>query len=192
MKEDTGIKVGDLMTREFVHATSETDLLNCARIMIKKRVGSLILKENDNLSGILTEHDVLWALIKKSKKGLENIKARDIATKKVLTIKPEADLSEALDKMNKKKTRRLPVVFKGKVIGLITIKDILKFCPALLGSAEGIMEIKEISEKQKRYGTRQFDGERRFKDGMCEECGNFDLVSKIDGRLLCEACIDAM
>ena len=52
---DTGIKVGDLMTRNFIWVKPETDLKKCAKTMIKKRVGSLIIKEGDKLKGILTE-----------------------------------------------------------------------------------------------------------------------------------------
>ena len=47
---DTGIKVGDIMTRNFVSTSPETDLRNCAKLMVKKRVGSLIIQEGEKLS----------------------------------------------------------------------------------------------------------------------------------------------
>jgi len=181
------LKVGEIMTRDFVYVLPDTNLFDCAKVMIKKRVGSLVLKQDNRLGGILTERDILWALTKKSKKGLKNIKAKDIATRKVVTIKPEADISEALDKMNKKKKRWLPVIANKKLIGLVTIKDILKFRPSWLESAGEIMRIREESEKLKRR-----ENPRTGVEGMCEECGNYDLLSKVDGRLLCESCVDSM
>ena len=70
---DTGIKVGDLMTRNFIHVAPETNLRQCAKTMIKKRVGSLIIKDGDKLKGILTEKDIIWAIVKKSKKDLNKV-----------------------------------------------------------------------------------------------------------------------
>ena len=61
-----GIKVGDLMTRNFIRADPEMDLAKCAKRMIKKRVGSLVITEGDVLRGILTEKDIVYAVVKKS------------------------------------------------------------------------------------------------------------------------------
>lgn len=186
----TGIKVGDIMTRNFVSAKPDTNLIDCAKEMVKKRVGSLIVKDGHKLVGVLTERDILWAMIKKPKAELENVKARDIATRKIVAVKPSADVYEALQKMKKQKYRRLPVVFKGNVIGLLTIKDILRIQPELFETAGEIMQIKEESEKLRRMQTSKRT--QAIDEGMCEECGNYDLVSKIDSRLLCESCRDAM
>jgi CBS domain-containing protein len=117
---DTGIKVGDLMTRNFIYVAPDTNLRQCAKTMVKKRVGSLIIKDGDKLKGILTEKDIIWAIVKKSKKDLKNIQAKALMKRKVVTIKPGADITEAMKKIKKKKIRRLPVVEKGKLIGFLT------------------------------------------------------------------------
>ena len=59
----SGIKVGDIMTRNFVSVNPETSLIECAREMMKKRVGSLVLREGTKLIGLLTEKDVLKLLV---------------------------------------------------------------------------------------------------------------------------------
>ena len=84
---ETGIKVGDIMTRNFISIKPDTNLIDAAKTMIKKRVGSLILEEKGELKGFITERDIIWALVKKSKKDLRNIKAKDISMKKIPTIK---------------------------------------------------------------------------------------------------------
>ena len=188
----TGIKVGDVMTRNFVSAKPDANLIECAREMVKKRVGSLLIKEKQKLVGIITERDILWAMIKKSKADLKNIKARDIASRKIVTISPSVDVYDAIEKMKKHKYMRLPVVVKGNVIGLLTIKDILRIEPALFDTASEIMQIREEYEKRKRMegrGSRAGSGSW-LREGMCEECGNFDLLYKIDNKLLCEPCRD--
>ena len=190
-KMKTGIKVGDIMTRNFVSAKPDTNLIDCAKEMVKKRVGSLVVKDGQKLVGVLTERDILWAMIKKPKAELENVKAQDIATKKIVAIKPSADVYEALQKMKKQKYRRLPVVFKGNVVGLLTINDILRIQPELFETAVEIMQIREESDKIRRMHVSKGAG-KAMDEGMCEECGNYDLVSKIDDRLLCESCREEM
>ncbi len=149
------IKTGDLMTRNFIHISPETSLHKCMETMIKKRVGSLVLKDNEKISGILTEKDIIWAFYKKKGKEIDKIKAKDVATKKIISIRPDASLEEAIKKMNKKKIRRLPVISNKQMRGYLTQKDILKFNPTLFESLNEISSIKEETEKLKRQEIAQ-------------------------------------
>lgn len=180
---DTGIKVGDLMTRNFIHVTPKTNLKDCAKIMVKKRVGSLLIAEGEELKGILTEKDIIWAIVKKSYNNLEKIKASDLMRKKVTTIKPSADITDAMKKFKKKKIRRLPVVERKKLIGFITTNDILRIDPGLFQAIAETIKIREEKNKLKRHGTST---EKR--SGRCEECGTFDLLYKDENQWLCDGC----
>lgn len=182
-----GIKVGDIMTRNFFSVSPETSILECAKKMTKKRVGSLILEEKGILKGIITEGDIIWALTKKSKRDLSNIKASEIAPRKLVTIKPSADLYEALQKMNRTKYRWLPVTIKKNIIGFLTLKDILKIEPGLFEIAGDYFKIREESKKLERRKTG-----KKFTEGLCEDCGNYGLLYNIDGRIICDSCRDAM
>jgi signal-transduction protein with cAMP-binding, CBS, and nucleotidyltransferase domain len=182
-----GVKVGDIMTRNFTSVSPKTSLLDCAKYMVKKRVGSLILQDDNRLKGIITEGDIIWALTKKSRKDLSKVNASEIAPKKLVTIKPSADLYEALQKMKRTKYRWLPVTINKNIIGFLTIKDILRIEPSLFDTASEIMQIKEESEKLKRRKAGE-----AFSEGLCEECGNFNLLYKIDSRMICEDCRDEM
>ena len=181
----TGVCIGDLMTRNFIWVSPDTNLKKCAKTMIKKRVGSLIIKEGDKLKGILTEKDVVWAVVKKGKKGLQDIKAKDLMKRKVVTIKPSTYVEDALQRMRKKKVRRLPVVENKKVIGMLTMNDILKMDPFLFEMIAETVKIKEETEKLKK---RTIQGPR--KQGVCEECGEFDLLYRDDGEWVCEGCYE--
>ncbi len=186
-KMEIGVKVGDIMTRNFVSVSPSTSLLDCAKKMVKKRVGSLILSEGNELRGILTEGDILWAMTKKSRKDLNKIKAEEIAPKKTITIKPSADVYQALQKMKKTKYRWLPVTVNKNIIGFLTLKDILRIEPSLFDIASGIMQIREEGDKLKRKKSGEL-----FSEGTCEECGNFNLLYKIDNRMICEDCRNDM
>ena len=110
------ILVADVMTRDPIAVKPDTNLLECSRKMVKKRVGSLLVVENKKLVGFISEKDILWALVKKSKKDLSKIKAIDICQKKIITIKPSATIKEATDKMKKLKFERLPVINNGNLV----------------------------------------------------------------------------
>lgn len=178
------------MTRDLITAKPTISVRDAAKIMTKKRVGSLLLIENETLKGILTEKDIIWALSKKTKKDLAHILAKDICAKKLTTIKPSADLYDAIRLMRKKKFRRLPVTVKKRVIGYLTLKDILRIQPELFEIAKehhAISDVREESQKIKRIKTSE-----RFREGLCEECGNQDMLYKEDNGLICESCRDAM
>ena len=186
-----GVKVGDIMTRDFVSVNPNVSVIDCARLMIKKRVGSLVLQEDKKLKGLLIERDIIWAMTKRPVEELKNIKAKDLAKKKISIIKPSADLYDALQKMRKSKYRWLPVVVKKKVIGFLTLKDIIRIEPDLfeIAHSQGAFEIKEEKEKLRRRERKQ---ESWIREDMCEECGNFSLLYKQDGRLICESCREEM
>lgn len=188
-----GVKVGDVMTREFVSVSPETPVALCAREMMAKHVGSLIVKDNQDLKGILTEGDIVKAIA--AKKNLSKITARDIMTKNVVSISPSEDMYNALTKMKGKKVRWLPVTVKGRVIGMLTVKDILRIEPSLFEIVREFTPIKEEEEKMSSINLRKkrdslAKGDVWTAEGECDECGAFGLLYNIDGKMVCEDCKD--
>lgn len=179
------IKVADLMTRNPIQISPDADLLKCARTLVRKKVGSLLLVENKKFIGFISSQDILWALVKRPKEELEQIKARDISPKKIIKVKPDAPLDEALKKMKKYKFERLPVVEKGELLGMITARDILNFYPEFYKELDEFRQIREESQKLNRI--KGVTG-RTHGEGICEECGQTDILYKVDGMLLCESC----
>src|SRR3989344_5819508 len=168
-----GIRVGDVMVRNFISEKPTISVLAAVNLMVKKRIGSLILQEKGILKGILTEKDIMWALSKQA--DLSDVKAEDICTRKITTIRPSADIYDAVRIMSKKRKRRLPVTVQKKIIGYLTLKDILKIQPELFELA--------------RQGYEKHEIGNVLKEGICEQCERFDLVREYEGKLLCENCI---
>jgi len=180
------ITVADVMTRDPVVIDPEENLFECARKMVKKKVGSLVLVKDKKITGFLSQKDILWALVKKSKKDLEDIKAKDIAAKKVTTIRPEADIRDAVKKMENKKFDRLPVIENGrKLVGIVTVKDILNFSPEIYPELEEYAQIREEQEKLNRIKKLK---SKDVREGICEECGERDFLQRFNGMLTCESC----
>ena len=87
------ISVGDVMTRNFVSAKPDSSLYECAKLMAKERVNSLVITEGRRLIGIITARDILWVLTKKQNVDLSKIRSIDVAARKLAVIKPSADIN---------------------------------------------------------------------------------------------------
>jgi len=180
------IAVGDVMTRNFISVTPETNLLQSAKIMVKKRVSGVPVVKDKRLLGMLTQGDILWAITKKHRLNLKEVKAIDIATRKIAVVKPSADLTQAFEKMRNLGLRRLPVMSKGDIVGMLTLKDILLIEPSLYGETNELGELREWEEKLKK-------AKRAWPlEGLCEECGAFSELLSVEGRLLCPDCCDEL
>lgn len=179
--------VSDIMTREPVSARPDIDLLECAKIMVKRKVGSVLLVKDKKLVGFISEKDILWVLIKKSRKDLAKVKAIDISTRKLAVISPFANIQKAIEKMKTTRFDRLPVIHKGELVGVITKKDILNFHPELYPELDELEIIREESEKLKRFRSAS-KTKRIISEGICEECGHSGDLYKINGLLICDDC----
>ena len=178
------IIVADIMTREPIKTKPETNLLECAKIMVKNKVGSLPLVDNKELKGFISQYDILWVISKKSKRHLKDIKAIDISQRKIITIRPTATVKEAFQKIKKLKLRKLPVVQEKELVGMITIRDILNFSPEFYPEMDELLKIREEAQKLKRI-------KQRGKEGICEECGNQDTLFNFNGMVVCESCMNS-
>ena len=185
------LRVTDVMTRSPAVISPDLNLVECAKVLVKKRVGSLILVDGKKIRGMITEKDIVWALTKKVSTDLKNIRAKDVASRKVKTVKPNLELEKALKIMRRTGFRRLPVVYRGNLVGIVTIKDILRIDPSLHHGISNELDIKEEEEKLKRRDNLS-DRPESNRQGLCEECGNFDWLVKVDNRVICESCMDEM
>ena len=95
------------------------------RLMSDKNVGALPVMDGDKLVGIISERDYARKVILEGRSSKEAL-AREIMTEKVLFIKPENTNEECMALMTEKHLRHLPVIENGKVIGMISIGDVVK------------------------------------------------------------------
>ena len=183
------VLVADIMSRETVEANPDASLLDCVKNMVKKRVGSVMIVDQKRLVGLISQKDVLWALTKKNIKDLKDIKAIDISPRKIATAKPAMMMEAAWKKMKKFKVQRLPVLHNKELVGLISMKDILNFNPELYSKLDEFSQIKDQSDKLKRFEKAST---RETVDGVCEECGNLNTLYRFNGTLICGDCHDVL
>jgi len=175
----TGVKVIDAMTREPVSINPNKTIEDCAKLMLKKGVGGIVVVEGKKIIGMITEKDLVERVIAKNKDP-RKVKIADVMSKKIIGVKPNVDLYDALVEMRDSNVRRLPVIHDGKLVGLLTEKDILKIEPSLF---DLIVEKMEVAEET---GKPVFV--KGLKIGKCEECGYEARLFDIDGKRLCNIC----
>lgn len=103
----------------------ESSVYDALRVMSDKDIGALLVMEGDALVGILSERDYARKIILLGKTSREST-VNEIMTPTVFTIHPDQTVEEALELMNHKHIRHLPVMENGKVIGIISIGDLVK------------------------------------------------------------------
>ena len=101
----------------------ETTVCQALRLMAEKDIGALPVLEGSKLVGIFTERDVARAVITRD---CMNLPVRDLMTREVVTIRPEQDIEECMTLITDECVRHLPVLEDGKLIGIVSIGDIVK------------------------------------------------------------------
>ncbi|KZX14506.1 inosine-5'-monophosphate dehydrogenase [Methanobrevibacter cuticularis] len=111
---------GDLTIRDVVTTNPESSLDTVRDLMEQEAVSGLPVIEDENLIGIISKRDIKPILASVSDK-----KVKDIMTSDVVTVEDSISPLDALDIAYENKVERLPVVRDGKLVGIITIRDIL-------------------------------------------------------------------
>ncbi len=176
----TGYKVYNCMTTKPISITSETSLEECAKVMAQNHVGALVIKENHQSKGLITEQDIVRKVLAKGINPLTK-KVKDFMETKLITVNSNDDIYDALIKMRDYNIRHLPVVENDKMVGLLTLKDVLKIEPSLF---ELLVEKFELREETRKPIDRIIQ-----REAICQGCGAYvEDVKKVKGSLLCERC----
>jgi signal-transduction protein with cAMP-binding, CBS, and nucleotidyltransferase domain len=149
--------------------------------MTKEHVGALLVKDKGRLLGIITERDLVTKAVAADAQP-SRVRARQVMTAEdVRTVPPEADIFEALSLMRDYEIRHLPVVHEGRLLGLVTMKDILKIEPDLFDLLVAKLDIREEERKPVRAG--------REHEGTCDMCGSYsDELKYLEGVRQCPEC----
>ena len=96
------------------------------REMSSHKVSAMLVTEGDNTVGIFTERDVVRCYTNSNGKNFSEIIIQDAMTKDVIFAEPDEDMSSIMSVMVEKNIRHLPVIQKGVVVGMLSIRDIVQ------------------------------------------------------------------
>ncbi|MEM2210731.1 MAG: CBS domain-containing protein [Nitrososphaerales archaeon] len=117
------MKVKDVMSKDVVKIEANKNVLDAARLMSEKGVGCLIVVSSGKAIGIITERDLVSRVLAEPFDP-SKVLVSDIMSTPLFTISSDQTLNEAAELMLKFKVRRLPVVDKGVLVGIITATDL--------------------------------------------------------------------
>ncbi len=144
-----------------------------AMFMCRDEVGSCIVLQGNLPAGIVTEEDINCKVVAKDRKP-GSVFVKEIMSTPLITVSAEKNVDDAAHMMIKHRVRRLPVVEGTKVIGIVTVRDILAISTEVNDLMADLVEINR---------------EEIVQIGVCSRCGKMsDDLRKIDNTLLCPVC----
>ncbi|MDE1883307.1 MAG: CBS domain-containing protein [Rhodospirillales bacterium] len=109
----------------FVSVTPDLPVGGVVDILAQKGIGAVLVVENGELVGILSERDIVRSLSRRAAQTLE-LTAADLMTPNPITATPETTTEQAMEIMTERHFRHLPIVENGRLTGLVSIGDVVK------------------------------------------------------------------
>ena len=110
---------------EIFSITSDYTVYDALKVMGEKNIGALLVIENQQLVGIISERDYARKIILKGKSSHDTL-VKEIMTKDVISVSPVDKIDKCMELMSEKHIRHLPVMQDGIVTGIISITDVVK------------------------------------------------------------------
>jgi CBS domain-containing protein len=175
----TRVLVRDIMNSPVVTASPKDSVRDIARKMKEEKIGSIVIMENSKPVGIVTDWDIVSAGVVKDVKP-SAIKASEVM-KEIHTIEGQEGITEAARMLRKHSIKRLGVVYKNRLVGIISSSDVIAVTPEL---------VDVVSEKAAIVrGELGITRPASMVSGYCDECGEWsDLLQYDEGTFICEVC----
>jgi CBS domain-containing protein len=138
------MRVSEIMTNAAVTDQPDDTLGEAAGKMWKQQTGSLLVLDGEDLVGILTERDVLKAVA--TGVNMKDTRVSEVMTKDLVTVGPQTSLREAAKIMADRWIRHLPVMDAGKLVGVVSQRDLAGVLAGALNEPERLEALVEASE----------------------------------------------
>jgi len=179
----TKMLVKDVMSSPAATVPEDTPVDKTAQLMIDGRLGCIIVTSKDGRAlGIITESDLVTRVLAKNIRP-SKLTAKEVMSTPLITVDPDETLTETARRMSKLDIRRMGVIYKGNIVGIISSKDILAITPELLDNMQEKARIERETEVDE-------DGSGSAPlAGYCGQCGSWsENLDEIEGTYLCEEC----
>jgi len=174
----TCFKVHDVVNPDIYFCDISDTLDVASSIMTKHNIGSLLVKSRNRFEGIITERILIENVVSK------NIKPSDRIVKDVMIdtieISPFESILDACIIMAKNSIKILVVVENNKLIGVVSMSDIMSIFPDYI----------ELLFEEARIDTLKFDNKNLLSKGFCELCGLYCDIIFHEDEYLCKDCLN--
>ena len=134
------MQVGEIMKTNVKTAAPDTTFAEVARLLHDNHISSVVVMDGDTLAGIVTERDVVNVVAE----GLDprSLRIGDRMTRELDTVESRTDIAEAAEHMARLQIRHLPIVDKGKVAGIISIRDLTNWAVEELAGGHELADLR--------------------------------------------------
>ena len=123
--------VQNIMVSNVITTEKHALVIDAVKIMNEHGIGCLVVTENGNPIGIVTERDFLKRVLVESKNP-KKTKVQEVMSSPLIVAKPDMEIDKVTRFMFDRKIKKLPIVEDGKLVGLVTFTDLLRFQPSLI------------------------------------------------------------
>lgn len=179
----TRMLVKDVMTSPAITVSEDTAVDKTAQLMSSDRLGCIIVTSKDGKAlGIITESDLVRRVLAKNIRP-SMLNAKEVMSAPLITVDPDEPITDTARRMSRLDVRRLGVIYKENLVGIISSKDILAVTPELIENMQEKARIERENE------VEQESVQSPPLAGYCEQCGSWsDNLNEVEGNYLCEEC----
>jgi len=143
------LKVEDVMIEDVVSVEADVSVKKAVSLMNKNEIGCLIVTKQGKALGIVTERDMLARVLAQSRNP-ERTRVSEVMSAPLIVADPQMELEEAARLMFKMKVKKLPVVSKGKLVGLITLTDLARFQPQIIKLLKKLYAVEQAPKRMQK------------------------------------------
>ncbi|MFC7058717.1 CBS domain-containing protein [Halovenus salina] len=136
---DVTMTIREMARTDVVTADPETTTREISRLLEEENVGSVIVTEDQEPVGIVTDRDLALDVIGEGKNSA-TIAAADVMTEDLFTVEPGESIYDVLAGMRERGVRRVPVVEDGKLAGIVTLDDFIVLLTSELENVSGVVQ----------------------------------------------------
>jgi len=170
--------VREAMSSPVISVSENTDIAKLANVMKDQNVGAVIItNEEEQPVGIVTERDIVTRVVAPVRDH-SKVVAKSVMSSPLRVVAPEMKLMEAMRLMDKLNIRRLGVMYKNQLVGVISDRNIIRLVPTIIEIMKEKQEINNVSSVSGPSVT-----------GYCDRCESYsNNLRVVDGEFLCEDC----
>jgi CBS domain-containing protein len=144
------MRVGDIMTSDVKTVAPSDTFAETAKVLSSNRISSVVVKDGDHVAGIITERDVVNAVAE----GIDPaaVSVGDRMTRDLATVDRRTDVADAARLMGERRIRHLPVLDRGSLAGIISIRDLTSWAIEEMTGGHELPDLERSSAALSAFG----------------------------------------
>lgn len=170
--------VREAMSSPVISVSEGTDIAELAKVMKDQKVGAVIVtNEEEQPVGIVTERDIVTRVVAQGRDH-GDVVAKSVMSSPLRVVASDMNLMDAMRLMDKLNIRRLGVMYKNQLVGVVSDRNIIRLVPTIV---EILKEQQEINNASSVSGPSI--------TGYCDRCESYsNNLRFVDGEFLCVDC----